>query len=80
MRISELLGRREKCIHDCYLPQGEALEVYKTMGTEGRKNHVTVKETLQTAFRAEDQKLTALSKFHGNLYFPMKHHRGTSFN
>ena len=50
--------------------KGEALEVYKTVGTEERKNYATVKETLQTAFRAEDQKFTALSEFHGRSMFP----------
>ena len=50
--------------------KGEALEVYKTVGTEERKNYVTVKETLQTAFRAVYQKFTALREFHGRSMFP----------
>ena len=50
--------------------KGEALEVYKTIGTEGRNNYLTVKETLQTAFRTEGQKFTALSEFHERSMFP----------
>ena len=50
--------------------KGEALEVDKTVGTEGRNNYLTVKETLQTDFRAEDQKFTALSEFQGRSMFP----------
>ena len=56
--------------------KGEALEVYKTVGTEERKKELrNGKETLQTAFKAGDQKFTA---FTGDLCFPMKHHRGAS--
>lgn len=50
--------------------KGEALEVYKTVNTEGRKDYGTVKETLQNAFKAEDQRFTALSEFHQRSMFP----------
>ena len=40
--------------------KGEALEVYKTIGAEEEKKFVMVKGTLQNAFRAEDQKFTAI--------------------
>ena len=50
--------------------KGEALEVYKTVNTEGRKDYGIVKETLQNAFKAEDQRFTALSEFHQRSMFP----------
>ena len=50
--------------------KGEALGVYKTVNSEGRKDYRIVKETLQNAFRAEDQRFTALSEFHQRSMFP----------
>ena len=50
--------------------KGEALEVFKTLDGEERKDYEIVKRTLRSAFRADDFKYTALNEFHARTMFP----------
>ena len=50
--------------------KGEALEVFKTLNVNERKDYQTINDTLKAAFRAEDFKYTALSEFHSRTMVP----------
>ena len=50
--------------------RGEALQVYKTLTTNERKDYGTVKGKLLSAFKPEDITFTSLSEFHGRTIFP----------
>ena len=49
--------------------RGEALQVYKTLTTDERKDYGTVKGKLVSAFDPEDITFTSLSEFHGRKMF-----------
>ena len=50
--------------------KGEALEVFKTVDSEERKDYEIMKGKLRSAFRADDFKYTALNEFHARTMFP----------
>ena len=50
--------------------RGEALQVYKTLTTDDRKDYDAVKGKLLSAFKSEDIQFTSLSDFHVRTMFP----------
>ena len=50
--------------------RGEALQVYKTLTTDERKDYGTVKGKLLSAYKPEDITFTSLSELHGRTMFP----------
>ena len=53
--------------------KGEAMEVFKTLNVDERKDYQIIKDTLKAAFRAEDFKYTALNEYILEQCFRMRH-------
>ena len=67
------LGTRTKGVNARHMFKGEALEVFKTLNVDERKDYQIIKDTLKAAFRAEDFKYTALNEYILEQCFRMRH-------
>ena len=63
-------GADKKALMIATCLRGEALQVYKTLTADERKDYGTVKEKLVSAFKPEDITFISLSEFHGRTMFP----------
>ena len=73
-------GADKKALMIATCLRGEALQVYKTLTTDERKDYGTVKGKLVSTFKPEDITFTSLSEFHGRTMFPAKHLKSTCLN
>ena len=64
------MGEDKKVLMIANCLRGEALQVYKTLTTDERKDYGTVKGKLLSAFKPEDITFASLSEFHGRTMFP----------